>query len=267
MSIDPREHWIRQTKIGEKDEVDALRKVLDPKDVTGIKNRYIDFYLKHYLCKYLDPQPEDNLLDFGCGIGRLSEFMSPFVRSVYGVDVIDEFIDYCRAQPKKNRNTFYLKSCEADALRELGIDKLYVVWVLTYIFDNSEVINTLRVYKERLPNAKKGVVVEQVKRQRMYSKEPGAAPACYRTVDEYVDMFAQAGFGVRSYRILGERYNGPVYKLIHVTGNYLPTRLNKCSEKMFRIDQRQLGDCSRRTDLINDRKPTDVLFELEINPA
>jgi hypothetical protein len=33
------------------DEVDALRKVLDPKDTKGVKNSYIDQYLKYYLLK------------------------------------------------------------------------------------------------------------------------------------------------------------------------------------------------------------------------
>jgi protein-L-isoaspartate O-methyltransferase len=89
------------------DVFDDLRAVLDPVDVKGVKNSYIDAYLKHYLLRYLRPGKGDVLLEVGCGPGRLTEYLSQFVRSVYGIDIIDTFIDDCGADPRKHNNTFY----------------------------------------------------------------------------------------------------------------------------------------------------------------
>ncbi len=253
----------QQAAIREKDDIDALRKVLDPRDARGVKNRYLDTYLKYYLQQYLGPGKEDVLLEVGCGIGRLTEYLSRFAHAVYGIDLVDEFIDQCIANPGKNRNTFYLKASEMEKLRETMVNKMYIVWVLTLLTSRSELINTLRSYRERLPHLKKGFVLEQVKRHPQLETRHGIS-SCYRTIEGYMEIFHEAGFKVSDYSVLGERYNGLAYKVIHVTGNFLPRRLARWSDKLFYLDKYMMGDTAKNTGLINDRRPTDVLFQLEI---
>ncbi|KPK25836.1 MAG: hypothetical protein AMJ61_10815 [Desulfobacterales bacterium SG8_35_2] len=259
------DEWIGQAAIREKDEVDALRKVLDPKDKRGVKNSYIDQYLKYYLLEYLSPSKTDTILEIGSGIGRLTEYLARFARSVYGIDIINKFIDDCRKNPAKKDNTFYLYIDEIDKLQDLMIDKIYIVWVLMCLTDREELIKTLKTYRDNLPNLKSGIIIEQVKSSFQLEHHNGRLHCCYRTIDEYIDIFTAAGFKVKKYYIMGERHYGIVYKMIHITRDFLPRKLAMFTDKLFYIDKYIMGDNTGKTRLINERRPTDVAFQLEFS--
>ena len=106
------DYWSDLASNGEDDEASQLRKVLDPNDNKGVKNAYLDAYLKYYLREILSPKPEDILLEIGSGIGRLTEYLAHFVEKVYGVDLVAAFVDKCNVNPNKNSNTVYLKTTE-----------------------------------------------------------------------------------------------------------------------------------------------------------
>lgn len=256
--------WMHQASIREKDAVDALRKVLDPNDSKGVKNSYIDVYLKYYLLEYLSPSKADVLLEVGSGIGRLTEYMARFAHSVYGIDLMNKFIDACQANPGKKDNTFYLHIDEIGRLKEIAVDKLYIVWVLMCVVDKDELITILKTYRNNLPNLKSGIIVEQVKSGFQLEHHNGILHCCYRTIDEYIDIFTAAGFKVTKYYIMGERYNGWMYKFVHIARDVLPRRLAAMTDKMFYLDRCMMGDNTRKTGLINDRKPTDVAFRIEL---
>ena len=80
---------------------------------------------KYYIYKNLNPKDTDNLLEVGSGIGRLTEFFGHYVRNVYGIDIIDKFVDDCNLY--KSPNTHYLKMNEIDVIRKLNINKLVYV--------------------------------------------------------------------------------------------------------------------------------------------
>ena len=64
--------------------------------------------------------------------------------------------------------------------------------------------------------------------------------------------------------MLGERHNGPFYKLLHILYKVLPRALAKVSPQLFLMDKYLMGDTSHKVKLINNKRPTDVLFQLEI---
>lgn len=258
-----RDYWFCQSSIHAKDDIDALRKVLDPADVKGVKNTYIDAYLKYYLRESLQPETNDTLLEVGCGIGRLTEYMSQFVHSVYGVDIADKFIEDCRANVRKRENTIYLKSSELEDLKESLVNKMFIVWVLMYLSDRSEIIEMLTSYKKILPLLKTVVVLEQVKNCHQELYRHGSIYCYYRTVEEYAEIFHASGFNVRGHVVLGERYHGPLYKLVHAFGNLLPRRLANKAEDFFHFDRELMGHTAGRASLINNKRPTDVVFLLE----
>jgi SAM-dependent methyltransferase len=253
-----------QASIREKDDIDALRKVLDPSDIKGVKNTYIDVYLKYYLKEYVRPEKEDILLEVGCGIGRLTEYMAHYVNAVFGIDIVDLFIDGCNANPRKHRNAIYLKMSEREKLKEAPINKMYTVWVLTLVTDRTEVIEMLTAYRNMLPNLKTAFVLEQVKCSTQLEHQNGEIYCVYRTIEEYREIFHASGFKVKSCCVLGERHNGPLYKLIHILSKVLPRTLAKVAPNLFYMDKYMMGANTRRVKLINDKKPTDVLFQLEI---
>lgn len=258
------DEWMEYAAIREKDETDALRKVLDPNDRKGVKNSYIDQYLKYYLLEYISPLKTDNILEVGCGIGRLTEYMAHFAHSVYGIDIIDKFVDDCKANVARQDNAFYLYIDEIGQLKDISIDKMFIVSVLMYIVDNSEVIKTLRTYRKSLPNLQAAVIIEQLKSSSQLEYHEGRLHCSYRTIEEYIDIFTEAGFRVKRFSIMGERHNGIIYKLIHFTANILPRKLAYAADTFFSIDRYLMGDNSGKTHLLNERKPTDVAFHLEL---
>ncbi|MDD5284684.1 MAG: methyltransferase domain-containing protein [Desulfuromonadaceae bacterium] len=264
MKKEIQDYWLHQASVQENDEIDALRKVLDPADVKGVKNSYIDGYLKCYLQESLQPEIMDTLLEIGSGIGRLTEYMAQFVHTVYGIDIIDKFIDDCRANVRKRANTIYLKSNELGKLGESSVNKMYIVWVLMYLFDRNEIIETLTNYRKALPHLKTAVVLEQVKSCSQTEYRDGRINCYYRTIEEYTEIFRASGFNIQGYVVMGERHHGPIYKLIHVICNFLPKRLANRAECFFHFDRKLMGDNAGRTGLINSRKPTDIVFRLEV---
>lgn len=263
MNKDINDIWQKLASIQAKDDIDALRKVLDPNDVKGVKNSYLDHYFKYYLHKYLDPGADDVILEVGCGIGRLSEYISPFAGSVYGIDLVDKFIDSCNANIHKNKNTFYLHMSDRDKLKDIMINKMYTVGVLMFFIDNADLVKALRGYRDVLPNLKSAVLVEQVKRRSQTAQRDREIYCRYRTIEEYRELFESAGFTVKNYHILGERYNGCIYRVIHLLCNVLPRTLARYSDTFFHIDKYLLSYKTNRTKFINNKRPTDVVFQLE----
>jgi SAM-dependent methyltransferase len=263
MKDDIHDYWLHQASLPEKDAVDALHKVLDPLDRKGVKNSYIDVHLKYHLLSRLRPAKGDALLEIGCGIGRLTEYLSQFAGSVCGIDIADQFIDSCNANPMKHANTHYLKIAHIEKLKDMHINKMYIVWVLMYLTDKAEMIKVLTEYRKNLPDLQSAAVIEQVKTSTQLVTSGGKTVCCYRSIEEYREIFTAAGFRVTGSQVLGERYHGPLYKVIHLACNWLPQGLARFADRFFLIDRYLLGASSSSAGLINDRKPTDVLFTLE----
>lgn len=256
--------WHHQALMPDNDQAASLRKVLDPADVKGVKNSYIDAYLKYYLQEYIDPKSEDVVLEIGCGIGRMTEYLSQLVRTIYGVDIVDKFIEDCLADPRKSQNTRYLRISETEKLKEAAVNKFFISWVLMYLTDRSELIEMLRGYRKLLPNLKAAVILEQVKAIPQTESRGGAIYCCYRTVEEYREIFAASGYRVKEVHVLGERFNGPIYRFIHLACNFLPGCLVAMAPQFFLFDKKMLGGNASRSRLINNKRATDVLFCLEV---
>ena len=258
-----RDYWKAQASIEGGDAATALRKVLDPNDRKGVKNSYIDAYLKYYLLRYLQPADSEILLEIGCGTGRLTEYVARFARAVYGIDIVEEFIAACNGNPHKAENTFYIHASEIGKLSGVQVSKLYVVWVLMYLIDEQELIATLKTYREALPHLKSATLIEQVTSATQLVYKDGRVDCCYRTIDEYERIFEAAGFKVKGHHVLGERHNAPLYRLLHLTRDILPRPLAGLTATLFWMDRALMGGHARRARLINNQRPTDVVFELE----
>jgi hypothetical protein len=130
--------------------------------------------------------------------------------------------------------------------------------------DRTELIETLTAYRNMLPNLKMAVVIEQVKSSTQLEHRHGKLDCVYRTIEEYKEIFHASGYKVKGYSILGERYNGYFYKVIHILCNLLPRKLAKVAPKLFYMDKYMMGANANSVKWVNDKKPTDVLFQLEI---
>jgi ubiquinone/menaquinone biosynthesis C-methylase UbiE len=74
-----------------------LGAVLDPADVGGRKNAYIDTLHKTALAQALGARHFNRALDFGCGTGRFLRFLAERSSDVVAVDRTPEMIDIARS--------------------------------------------------------------------------------------------------------------------------------------------------------------------------
>jgi SAM-dependent methyltransferase len=75
---------------------DPLAAVLDPADTLGVKNRLIDRVHKRSLRGAGGAVSGKQILDFGCGTGRVTEWLVSRGGSVTGVDITPEMVDVAR---------------------------------------------------------------------------------------------------------------------------------------------------------------------------
>ena len=77
---------------GKRAERGFLASGIDPGDRRGHKNRYIDLLQKTALDRVLKLKGDETVLDFGCGSGRISYWIAPRVKKVFGLEVTPEMI-------------------------------------------------------------------------------------------------------------------------------------------------------------------------------
>lgn len=65
---------------------------IDPGDLRGCKNYYIDLLQKMALGEVMNFRGDEIVLDFGCGSGRISYWIAPRVKRVIGLEITPEMI-------------------------------------------------------------------------------------------------------------------------------------------------------------------------------
>ncbi len=154
-------------------------------DVSGADTNYLyDYYSKYYIKKFAEFSKNDNVLDFGCGLGRLSFEYSHLVNSIDGVDISVSLIDLAIQQNKKSNVTFR----KIDAINEIQgtYDKIILFGVLLHISDN-ELDDLILKFSEILNESGKIVFIEPLGRE---SKRVGDE-ILYRTPSEIEHKFQQ----------------------------------------------------------------------------
>lgn len=155
------------------------------------QNIFRNYYTKQTLKKHLNPQPTDVLLDFGCGVGRLSNFIAPYVKEVIGVDKSLKMIEVAREINVRHKNVTY-QSFEKYPLpySDKYFDKIFTYWVLQHV-DNEELKTTFLDFHRILKDNGKVYLFEQVR-----NNESVVLGDIHhqRKLEEYVTLMQGAGF-------------------------------------------------------------------------
>lgn len=126
--------WSEHAKKGE------LRSVIDPNDLLGKKNSYIDTLQKTAIRSVLDIYNRENIVvDFGCGSGRITKYLSLFTNRVIGVDITKEMLDVAKAINKKSNIDYLLVDGMNIPISNGSVDLVVTVGVLQYIVKKNEI--------------------------------------------------------------------------------------------------------------------------------
>lgn len=159
-------------------------------EVAVFSNLYRDYYSKRNILKNVAPDKNDSILDFGCGVGRLSFFLSPYVKRVTGVDVSEKMIQVAIENNTKSGNTtFFLLNNPQLPVESGSVNKIISNWVFQHISDDY-CKKYLEEFNRVLSSGGEIFLFEQIKK----SQQTAADIHIFRTVDEYRKIFTDAGF-------------------------------------------------------------------------
>jgi SAM-dependent methyltransferase len=165
--------------------LDGYAAVLDPADRKGVKNRFIDRVHKHALTRALSPIHGQRVLDFGCGTGRLSEWLVKQGATVDGVDATPEMVR--RAREAVPVATFHEIDGFALPFADDSHDAVVSVYVLQYYVADPDAMGALLAEFARvLRPGSRVVAIEQVTDSDIGRGGTSAA---------YCERLAAAGYG------------------------------------------------------------------------
>jgi SAM-dependent methyltransferase len=168
-----------------------LRSVIDPADANGNKNRYIDLLQKSALGRSFEIGRGDVALDFGCGIGRFTDWLEKRAATVIGIDSDSEMIAVARELHPHSRCTWMTYSGDGLPLEDESVDRILSVWVLQHVLDDATLRRLVADFVRVLRPGGSVALIEQVIPGQS-SLVPGYIHQ--RTAKQYQALFGAAGF-------------------------------------------------------------------------
>lgn len=149
-----------------------------------------DYITRTALFRFLKPEPEDSVLDFGCGMGRISRYLAPKVRRITGIDLSEEMIRHAvEHSGELNNLDFLVLTGSGWPFPADTFDRIYTVWVLQHV-SNSEVQNLGYSFFNSLKPNGSLVILEQIAAtERAFNQIH-----IQRTVNAYTSLLIPAGF-------------------------------------------------------------------------
>lgn len=142
---------------------DGLKSVLDPGDLRGMKNEYIDTLHKTMLSKYLLSCDNEKILDFGCGVGRLTSYLGRTGAKVVGVDITKSMTDM--AKERYPGQIFVCYDGKKLPFEDNSFDHAVSVFVLQHITSLDDLRKIAKELTRCLKIGGKIYLIEQVSRE------------------------------------------------------------------------------------------------------
>jgi SAM-dependent methyltransferase len=175
------ESWEKRAEKGK------LPAVIDPGDLKGRKNLYIDTLQKMAVQKALGKKEGKFILDFGCGSGRFSDLLAKRCEFLVGVEITDDMLRLAKDECRSANIGLVLFDGLRLPIKERQVDAAISVNVLQYVTDDSELGKVLSEVHRSLKLEGKFVCVEQVTENKRRWQ---------RSLKEYLHLFEQNNFKI-----------------------------------------------------------------------
>ncbi|MHC1706165.1 MAG: class I SAM-dependent methyltransferase [Bacteroidales bacterium] len=171
-----------------------MNAVLDAGEKPGIARQNIlrDYLTRKRLMKALQPSETDEILDFGCGVGRLTAFLRPKVHHITGVDASESMIETARKiHDSVPEGDFLLISGLSLPFPDHYFDKAFSVWVMQHIGDDEMPVVAGEISRVLKPGGTL-VLLEQTRKQRTVLCDIHI----HRSAQDYEMIFEKAGLHI-----------------------------------------------------------------------
>ena len=175
------ETWKKRAEKGK------LPAVIDPGDLKGRKNLYIDTLQKMAVQKALAKKEGRFILDFGCGSGRFSDLLAQRCEFLVGLEITNDMLRLAKDECERSNIGFVLFDGLHAPLGEGKLDAIISINVLQYITDDSELRMVLSEVHRSLKPEGRFFCVEQVSR---------SSRRWQRSSNEYLQLFEQNNFNL-----------------------------------------------------------------------
>jgi ubiquinone/menaquinone biosynthesis C-methylase UbiE len=154
------ETWEKRAEKGK------LPAVIDPGDLKGRKNLYIDTLQKIAIQKALGQGKKEIIVDFGCGSGRFSDLLSQSCGFLVGLEITPEMLKIAKNECKNSNIGFVLCDGLNLPLKENEADLLVSINVLQYITGDGELEQSLKEIRRCLKPEGEFICIEQVTKNK-----------------------------------------------------------------------------------------------------
>jgi len=154
------ETWEKRTEKGK------LPAVIDPGDLKGRKNLYIDILQKIAVQKALGKEKINFILDFGCGSGRFSNLLARRCEFLMGVEITHQMLHLAKSESECDNIEFVLFDGLNLPIKKGKADAVISVNVLQYVTDDSELKRVLYELQKSLKPGGKFICIEQVTKNK-----------------------------------------------------------------------------------------------------
>lgn len=167
--------------------------VLDVADGQQHANIYRNYFTLHYILKIISADKHKTILDFGCGVGRISKQMASMSAEVIGADTNQQMINVAVKNSGDEKNlSYYQLTAFNIPLADKYFDCTFSHWVFQHINDSESVL-WLKEIKRTLKSDGRIVLFEQVKNESLQSEKH-----FFRSVSHYEKLIAEAGLKLHS---------------------------------------------------------------------